>query len=53
MKFLPIKEFEKRQKSIDQYQDRDRAIMSSISTKIGFSVDASSAIDSNFTKLPS
>ena len=34
MKFLPIKEFEKRQKSINRSQNR--AIMNSAMTKIGF-----------------
>ena len=34
MKFLPVTEFEKRQKSIDRNQTR--AIMSSMITKIGF-----------------
>ena len=34
LKFLPVKEFEKRQKSINRNQTR--AIMSSAMTKIGF-----------------
>ena len=34
LKFLPVTEFEKRQKSINRNQTR--AIMSSIMTKIGF-----------------
>ena len=34
MKFLPIKEFEKRQKSVNKNQNR--TIMSSMMTKIGF-----------------
>ena len=34
MKFLPVVEFEKRQKSVNQ--NKNRAIMSSMITKIGF-----------------
>ena len=42
MKFLPIKEFEKRQKSVNKNQNR--AIMSSMLTKIGFKQDVASSI---------
>ena len=38
MKFLPIVEFEKRQKSINRNQTR--AIMNSMMTKVGFGVNA-------------
>ena len=40
MKFLPRKEFEKRQKSVNQNQSR--AIMNSMMAKIGFYFDPSS-----------
>ena len=40
MKFLPIKEFEKRQKSINPNQNL--SLMNSTMTKIGFYVEASS-----------
>ena len=52
MKLLPIKEFEKRQKSINLNQNR--AIMTSAITKIGFQLETfsliSSAVDSTNAK---
>ena len=49
MKFLPMKEFQKRQKSINSYQTR--AIMNAMMKKIGVFINASSTLSDWLLKL--